>query len=92
MESKHTPGPWKVAPSPYGHFLYTLLNDCKKGYTETGAEKANARLMSAAPDLLETLVKIVEETEKDVFSLHDKWVIRIATNAIKKATESEVVK
>lgn len=46
----HTPGPWRVEYT--GMHGYTLHAD---GYRRDGGE-ANAKLMAAAPDLLEALI------------------------------------
>lgn len=62
----HTPGPWNVLPwfSPSGAEITTVqaLNrtvaDCP-GEDETA--KANARLISAAPDLLKALEALLSE-------------------------------
>lgn len=74
-ESKFTPGPWRMngptGPTmqsysqPFciagtGEFAYTLIAGCFgdiKGGTEIA--EANARLIAAAPDLLEALEHIV---------------------------------
>lgn len=71
MTSKHTPGPWVVHDHPtdpfqYGHHVTTAdgLTVCGVTYqlmtsTPYGAEEstrvANARLIAAAPELLEAL-------------------------------------
>ena len=55
MRTKHTPGPWKANGDPY-----VSTADGKRSIafcdTRNGKEdKANAQLISAAPDLLEAL-------------------------------------
>lgn len=55
MNTQHTPGPWFVRDHEYGEFVY-----CKNGYIISGpinkrTDGANARLIAAAPDLLEAL-------------------------------------
>lgn len=56
-DAKHTPGPWKVGgddddivvmTGPF--FVATIHENCNHGCTD-----ANARLIAAAPDLLEAL-------------------------------------
>ena len=62
--SEHTPGPWRIDDDPY-HIIAayngdwsdfwsvaTATGDCGPGKSRTAA---NARLISAAPDLLEAL-------------------------------------
>lgn len=87
--SKHTPGPWRVVKDPtnlslqvYGQTL--ALFECWRRSDEQ-TELANARLVAAAPDLLEAL--------KEVFADHDavnrlSWNDRAAA-AIAKATGGE---
>lgn len=87
--SKHTPVPWRVVQDPtnlslqvYGQTL--ALFECWRRSDEQ-TELANARLVAAAPDLLEAL--------KEVFADHDaanrlSWNDRAAA-AIAKATGGE---
>tara|TARA_R110002012_G_scaffold16958_23_gene64582 strand:+ start:4617 stop:4949 length:333 start_codon:yes stop_codon:yes gene_type:complete len=71
----HTPGPWDVFPhyckndpdpGPYGETLligkgqFDTLAEVRPGSDEYGTEyQANARLIAAAPELLEALEKAV---------------------------------
>jgi hypothetical protein len=66
----HTPGPWEVS-KPLHHFDYTVINP--KGDAEIGdwlvagvRWEANARLIAAAPELLEVLEDLIEG--------HLRWV------------------
>jgi len=62
MTSKHTPGPWTVEisegelvvgqPGPDGSIVYV-----ERYYPEDPEHRANARLIAAAPELLEALKK-----------------------------------
>lgn len=63
MEFKHTPGPWVQAdfagPTPHGTAIQSthdnwLVASCT-GYYGRDVAQANARLIAAAPDLLEAL-------------------------------------
>ena len=50
--SKHTPGPWKVEPCPCGRCSKFIINPvifCQEG----ALGEDDARLIAAAPDLLE---------------------------------------
>ena len=94
MSAAHTPGPWKsrngfdsdmkeiYAPNPKikKPFMPTQLADvradCKEG-------KANAKLISAAPDLLEALKDIVQTLE---FTRWQYSSLDAAREAITKAT------
>ena len=93
METKHTPGPWKV------HFVQNAHTYAVYDKTETmrhiaevstpfGVDgdrigHANARLIAAAPDLLEALYQIAtyDPTKWDAVTLGN-----IAREAIVKAT------
>lgn len=63
--SKHTPGPWKVAKprKSYrdGNMMYGIVGpECVSDYEDWGFTEANARLIAAAPELLEALRNLVE--------------------------------
>ena len=55
--SKHTPGPWNFRRNDYywefGNEEVQLGDVCASQCTDPGKEEANARLIAAAPDLLE---------------------------------------
>lgn len=63
-EIKHTPGPWEVRPDVSTIGLYWVEPEA-----ETDEEdKANARLIAAAPEMkeaLEALISVMETTECD---------------------------
>jgi hypothetical protein len=85
-ESKHTPGPWTVTlGGPRGSFHISEAkshdeaehsDDGVDGYT---VSSANARLIAAAPDLLQKLQKVVA------------WLDRLATRAEKDAKDTRFV-
>ena len=72
MTSKHTPAPWLIEPHTYGRFDAYIVTE-----TETVAQvfrrgdnlaideecEANAKLISAAPDLLAALIACDEAME-----------------------------
>ena len=65
-ETKHTPGPWRVAPrSDYPEHADINVDAGTRGYValcgKAGDEEAeaNARLIAAAPELLEALREVV---------------------------------
>lgn len=66
-ETKHTPGPWKVAVSDHRVWVYKEalgkhIADTDTTVTMPRAEQiANARLIAAAPDMLEALREIFME-------------------------------
>ena len=58
--SKHTPGPWHTA-GEQGVQIRSAKDQIAKVWTMRGNEwKANARLIAAAPDLLEALRAMVD--------------------------------
>lgn len=66
---KHTPGPWKFHEQGDANQYCLLTNDkrwviafSQNGELHTPEQIANAKLIAAAPDLLEAL----EETDKDL--------------------------
>ena len=70
----HTPGPWKIDPVPPlaviadnedGDGIATLEGDA--GFPEI---HANARLIAAAPDLLEALKEAIEELNQCCSDAH----------------------
>ncbi len=66
MEGKHTPGPWyyqeesdaytHIVRGPGGYFIH------QGPQFTSGESKANARLIAAAPDLLEAVEAVVENS------------------------------
>ena len=69
MSAKHTPGPWSISP-PMGtgiepwfwvsasRTLHLQVSACDDGYV-LGENEANARLIAAAPELLEDGQKLL---------------------------------
>lgn len=70
-KTQHTPGPWKVdsgeiyGPSTllngekYADMIARIPVECRDGEIITREDEANARLIAAAPELLETLEQCV---------------------------------
>jgi hypothetical protein len=74
--NKHTPGPWfaeandsywEVNPMNGGDdgIPFSVANVCcsSPGYRDGGLQEANARLIAAAPELLEALRELLEDTQ-----------------------------
>lgn len=83
--STHTPGPWKVRPIPnpglVGHTGYAIdFNEDQEQVVDFVYEEADARLIAAAPGLLEALEEIAQYPSLDAAEL-----MRIARAAIDKA-------
>ena len=82
---KHTPGPWKT------NYKDLALVQAENGAPIARCDKlfgvaniqANARLIAAAPDLLEALQSCLDYGSMT----GDEWVKEKAISAIKKATE-----
>lgn len=82
MSSKHTPGPWVVTPHPDQNVDVFAVGEVTDEAFQYGLShticyqnaEANARLIAAAPDLLEALSKAVRETEQFLF---DAWLARV---------------
>jgi hypothetical protein len=65
MNAQHTPGPWKVRED-YAGSMSVVSHDhflARVGPPNTEQSAANARLIAAAPDLLEALREFVESFE-----------------------------
>lgn len=65
MSAQHTPGPWICSGAAFGDadgIDYTIHAD------GMDISKANARLITAAPDLLAALETLLAASEKHIFS------------------------
>lgn len=78
--SKHTKGPWQVRRKDQ---IYII--ESQKSYLAETILKADARLIAAAPELLEAL-KLAFEMHKDTLSTHDERM-KVMANAIGKAED-----
>jgi hypothetical protein len=77
MTTQHTPGPWEVCDYELG--LKAISTPNIKHYIATEIDAADARLIAAAPFLLETLEYIGRSTVDDTAA-------HLARNAIATAT------
>ena len=88
MKAKHTPGPWKAEAIEGNVIVFDSNHHCVCEVAYSGPKNANAKLIAAAPDMLESLKYIAKllgslkvpqgETEDMAYSE--------AVKAIKKAT------
>jgi hypothetical protein len=107
MDTKHTPGPWEVrcgqetnrpraivAPNDTGPGgVGSIVRWNGIGFPSSPAAQANARLIAAAPDMLEALQEIADGLA-NTGSTPGQWMTRIrkddawriAAAAIRKAT------
>lgn len=71
MSSKHTPGPWTHSKGERHDFFYIDSPDGDVVYVTGSLQpdhvEANARLIAAAPELLEALTKKVQDAEQRMF-------------------------
>lgn len=93
--SKHTPGPWEMHGEFSGRDIVQI--ETKHGYSvadvrnynRSEQNKANAKLIAAAPDLLEALQNLIGEV-KDIRGVdveeYKPAAFEQARAAIKKAT------
>lgn len=95
MEAKHTPGPWEVTPT-LGETAITIPHE-KAGiaydrvcsvspHIRIGDFEANARLIAAAPEMLEILQKL-DAYHNLYVSMNDRAQIK---SVIAKATKEPV--
>lgn len=100
-EAKHTPGPWSYAPAVPGAqrcFYIAGNQDANNREVDIGTVEggyysceANARLIAAAPDLLEALIDTLDFLERHsnrwdgVNGKHPQVVVTAARAAIAKA-------
>lgn len=94
--SEHTPGPWAKKANGDSTFVPLRAHHCERlgvsigfvSWDDEGEPAANARLIAAAPDLLEALNDLLEAAdsmrgtygcirgrhpEEDDTHIHDKW-------------------
>ena len=65
----HTPGPWKIEEFSKGSYLVTARNagTAKEGLVAQHVPGiANARLIAAAPELLEVIREAVDSAEREM--------------------------
>ena len=87
MSTQHTPGPWqykRTSGFDYGSTAYWVPGICTNIDTE-----ANARLIAAAPELLEALKAVLDNPYREGTASHER-VKDIARAAIAKATGGAV--
>jgi hypothetical protein len=95
----HTPGPWTVSPAgtthsarvcaeygPHGDICTLSEQDTQcDGGRDIGVELANARLIAAAPELLDALESITDQLDRVGDHRKDRPFIDAARAAIAKA-------
>lgn len=91
MNVKHTPGPWRQqSGSQYRAWVEneSMQTICHVNRQSAGVRDANARLISAAPELLESLEQISHAEAATYDDIHAaiQDLVGIARAAIAKAT------
>jgi len=93
METKHTPGPWVIDWNVsrldiFGSDETALVASLRRStlsQTIDEAARANARLIAAAPELLDSLSEILDYKGGADSALHDEYVMDRARAALAKA-------
>lgn len=86
MTSQHTPGPWKVSQNVTRHVIGPEggVVACAELTWTNEITEANARLIAAAPELLEALISLERLAGKPL--MHAEQARIAASAAIAKAT------
>ena len=106
---KHTLGPWRIRPRMSNDYCQSIISgelaiatveehwekgEGKQVFPKTEEAEANARLMAAAPELLESLIMMVDTHERHIGGrpgpddVADRW--DKARAAIEKATGEDL--
>lgn len=87
MAKAYTPGPWHLEKCPCGseYCAYWGIKPAGQFYQGTGFEKADAQLVSAAPDLYEALNDIMRVIATDELVPESVSYMRQARTALAKA-------
>ena len=83
--AKHTPGPWTFAKGPHRIEVHTTP---ALAYAFSLSDEANARLIAAAPDMLNLLTAAsrLDELTGENLSVYARTFAALARSAIAKAT------
>lgn len=86
MSIKHTPGPWEAREHSDGSHWFVDWEQGGEGYTLVdGLSEADARLIAAAPDLLQKLKALVNMLSDDKDDYPDSSYFRMIQDAEKEA-------
>ena len=97
MSAQHTPGPWKLETEGHGHLVNgadgrTVVYLHRSGVRNRAEIEANARLVAAAPELLEALHaarNALEHAACGQFGIDFKSSLDVTRDAIAKAEGTE---
>lgn len=86
MKNEHTPGPWTCGATSLPHVIMKNGNVWMPQYEGNPNDEANAKLIAAAPDMLEALERILSDYD---IADHDESLpltsVVQAEKAVKKA-------
>lgn len=92
MSKQYTPGPWHIGMRP-GPIVYGELGeqvaDCRMGLDVSDEQRANARLIAAAPELLNACRYLLTKIDSLAPRLAGLMEYEYAKQAIAKATGQE---
>ncbi len=86
MKTTHTQGDWISELGSVTTENRLIANCIGNGVCLTDEDKANAKLIAAAPDLLEALTNIILSMERMGAKEGNNNLFKLAKQAIKKAT------
>ena len=84
--TKHTPGPWRIESGPYYRAIrvdFEVIADMRQ--IGRSFNESNARLIAAAPDLLDALENVIESWGLGLLPHEDSEALDQARAAITKA-------
>lgn len=88
MLIKHTPGPWKLRETPNDCDFTHEIDGIACIYAGNGLATANAKLIAAAPELLEALQAVIADIDIPECGGNIEFnIVQQVRAAIKKATE-----
>jgi hypothetical protein len=93
MTTKHTRGPWHVSKSDHddcGLLIKPILGQVVAECDPQPEMEANARLIAAAPLLLQALGDLLDLADTDYIDEDNAPIIEAARAALKAATAAEV--
>lgn len=101
MSTQHTPGPWEIEQTESHNWIGQMRPDCAKvgvvvthtdraGYNPntTARNDANARLISAAPELLKALQDLLRQTS--TIEVLGEWEALDVNTGLRKTNRARV--
>jgi hypothetical protein len=94
MTTKHTPGPWRIEKRPGNEMEYHVVAEVRSPVAlaktlcnglPVEVDRANARLIAAAPEMERNLALILEVSERNNYADYRAAVRELARAAPEKA-------